>query len=330
MPPERKPGGRNPRGGARRVIVSGSTAGEVVFEPSVIFPPREAEDRIGVGGISHFPRVYAQTAGYATRAFQKAGFRLSSAMARLLGFVVSGLILSSAGLAQEEPPRVAPKPSEAAAEVPAPEVSVKKVGETRYRLGEIEFDAKTREIRFPVVVNMREGGPVEYLLVHENGKVHESILTTAVSPLHLQIVMKLLRYQGGHGDVFNRLLTPELIEKEGGKEGDRGEEVTFTFEAEGGKSLPVYEMIIDGEKADAMAPGGWIYTGSAVQEGTFMAEAEGSIIAIYLDHLALFNMTRDGADIDERWGARHTVIPEIGTKGVLTIRAGENPVTKKD
>lgn len=251
-------------------------------------------------------------------------------MVRSLAFVVFGLFVSPMGLAQEEPPRVPPKASEAGAEVPAPDVSVKKVGENRYRLGEIEFDAKTREIRIPVVVNMQEGGPVEYLLVHENGKVHESILTTAVSPLHLQIVMKLLRYQGGNGDVFNRLLTPELIEKEGGKAADRGEEVTFTFEAGEGKSLPVHEMIVDGEKADAMSPGGWIYTGSAVQDGTFMAEAEGSIIAIYLDHLALFNMTREGADIDERWGARHTVIPGIGTKGILTIRAGENPVTKKD
>ena len=241
-----------------------------------------------------------------------------------------GFLCLSPGLAQEEPPRSVPKPGEKAAEVPAPEVSVQKIGETLYRLGGIEFDAKTREIRFPVVVNMREGGPVEYLLVQENGKVHESILTTAVSPLHLQIVMKLLRYQSGNGDVFNRLLIPELIEKEGGKEADRGETVFFSFTPEGREAIPVHDLVIDGESAEAMTPGGWIYTGSVVQDGAFMAEAEGSIIAIYLDHLALFNMTREGADIDERWGARHTVIPEIGTKGVLTIRPGENPVTKKD
>lgn len=241
-----------------------------------------------------------------------------------------GLLCLSPGLAQEEPPRSVPKPGEKSGEVPAPEVSVQKIGETLYRLGGIEFDAKSREIHFPVVVNMREGGPVEYLLVHENGKVHESILTTAVSPLHLQIVMKLLRYQAGNGDVFNRLLIPELIEKEGGREADRGETVSFLFTPEGGEAMPVYDLVIDGESAAAMTPGGWIYTGSVVQDGAFMAEAEGSIIAIYLDHLALFNMTREGADIDERWGARHSVIPEIGTKGVLTIRAGEIPVTKKD
>lgn len=239
-------------------------------------------------------------------------------------------LLPLAASAQEEPPRSTPKADNTSEEVKAPEVSVKKIGENRYRLGEIEFDAKTREIRFPVAVNQREGGPIEYLLVRETGKVHESILTTAVSPLHLQIVMKLLRYRGGNGDVFNRLLAPEILEKEGGKEADRGEAVSFLFEPEGGKAVPVYELIIDGESAEAMKPGDWIYTGSAVQEGSYMAEAEGSIIAIYLDHLAMFNMTREGADLDERWGARHTVIPEIGTKGTLVIRAGEKPVTKPE
>lgn len=246
----------------------------------------------------------------------------------LLSAALAVLSLSATG--QEEPARVPPKTGGGPpAELPAAEASVKKIGEHLYRLGAIEFDSKSREIRLPVTVNMREGGPVEYLLVHEQGKVHESILTTSVSPLHLQIVMKLLRYKAGHGDLFNRLLAPEVLEKEGGKEAGRGETVSFFFET-GDKGVPVNELVIDGESAEAMTPGGWIFTGSTVEEGAFMAEAEGSIIAIYLDHLAMFNMAREGADIDERWGARHSVIPEIGTKGVLTIRAGESPVTKAD
>src|SRR5690606_31284714 len=138
------------------------------------------------------------------------------------------------------------------------------------------------------------------------------------------------RYRAGYGDVFNRFLTPEALEKEGGKEADRGETVSFTFQAEDGAEQPAYDLVIDGESAEAMAPGGWIYTGSTMEDGHCMAEAEGSIVAIYLDHLALFNMTREGADIDERWGARHSAIPGLGTKGVFTIRAGEPPVAKKE
>jgi len=248
-------------------------------------------------------------------------------------FVIA-LFIFLAGAASaraQERERTAPPINAEKEKVPVPEVSVKKVGETLYRIGEIEFDAKTREIRFPATVNMNEGGPLEYILVQEKGKVHESILTTSVSPLYLQVAMKLLRYKAGHGDVFNRLLAPEVLEREGGTEAERGDSLIFSFQAEGAeKTIPVYEFVIDGERAEAMTPGGWVYTGSVVEDGTFMAEAEGSLIAIYLDHLALFNMTRDGADIDERWGARSSVIPPVGTKGTITIQQFvDKPVTKE-
>ncbi len=205
---------------------------------------------------------------------------------------------------------------------------VTKVGEHSYRLGEIEFDAKQKEIKFPVTVNMREGGPIEYVLVHESGKVHEAIFTTAISPNQLQIVLKLLKFKDGHGDVFNRLLSPEVLEKEGGTEPERGEAIQFSFVEKGKEARPIYKFVIDGESASPMSSGNWIYTGSTIEENAFLAEAEGSIIAIYLDHIAMFNMTRDGADIDERWGANGDAIPEIGTKGMLVLKAAKKPVTK--
>lgn len=210
----------------------------------------------------------------------------------------------------------------------APQPKVKKIGENRYRLGLVDFDAKTREISFPATVNMREGGPIEYLLVHENGKVHESILITAASPLDIQIAMKLLKYKAGFGDVFNRLLPPELIAEEGGKKENRGDLVFFSFQPDGAaKAIPAYELVMDGEDAEAMEAGGWIYTGSVLEGGTFMAEAEGSILAIYIDNLSLFNTTRDGSDLDDRWGAQSSAIPEIGTKGTFRIHPNEIGVT---
>ncbi|MDF1741878.1 MAG: YdjY domain-containing protein [Verrucomicrobiales bacterium] len=210
----------------------------------------------------------------------------------------------------------------------APQPKVKKIGENRYRIGLVEFDAKSRAISIPAVVNMREGGPIEYVLVHENGKVHEAVLTTAASPLDIQIAMKLLKYKAGNGDVFNKLLPPELLKKEGGKKEDRGDTVFFGFEPDGSSTpIPAYELIVDGEDAEAMEAGGWTYTGSVLEGDTFMAEAEGSILAIYLDHLSLFNMTRDGADLDDRWGARTSAIPEIGTKGIFRIHPREIEVT---
>jgi hypothetical protein len=79
-------------------------------------------------------------------------------------------------------------------------------------------------------------------------------------------------------------------------------------------------MILDGDSLEPLLSPGWIHTGSTRHEGQFMAQAEGGFIAIYLDPNAMFNMIREGADIDERWGANAEDIPEIGTKGELVIR----------
>ncbi len=198
--------------------------------------------------------------------------------------------------------------------------AVTKIGEHRYRLGEIEFNAKNREIFIPVTVNMREGGPIEYVLVHENGKIHESVFTTKISPFHLQVAMKLLKFKAGYGDIFNRLIAPEFLEKEGGEEADRGDSVQVQYLEEGKEErIPAAETIIDGGGAEPMSDEPWIFTGSKMEGGTFMAEAEGSIIAIYLDNISLLNMSREGADLDDRWGANSKAIPEMGTKGTIIL-----------
>ena len=124
---------------------------------------------------------------------------------------VIGLISLNPALAQE-PERRVPTDPNTGGEVkidPKEKPRVEKIGESRFRMGDIEFDAKTKEIFLPAVVNKREGGPVEYLIVHEGGKVHESILTTKASPLHLQVVMKLLKHKSGYGNVFDPMLAEE-------------------------------------------------------------------------------------------------------------------------
>ncbi|MEM9282955.1 MAG: YdjY domain-containing protein [Verrucomicrobiota bacterium] len=198
--------------------------------------------------------------------------------------------------------------------------AVIKTGEHEYRLGKIELNAKSREIRFPVLVNMREGGPIEYFLVHETGKVHESILVTPVSAFDLQVALKLLKYESGKGDLFNRMLPPHLVEEEGGTAAERGASVSFRFVPEMGEPIPAESTLIDGFEGKPLAEGEWIYTGSMIYEGSFMAGVEGSIIAIYLDPVAMFNSLAEGADNDERWGANSELVPEVGTRGHLIIR----------
>ena len=51
-------------------------------------------------------------------------------------------------------PNSLPAPNPAAEPV---KPSIKKLDETRYQIGEVVFDQKSREIRFPTKVNMTEG-----------------------------------------------------------------------------------------------------------------------------------------------------------------------------
>ncbi|MCB1077176.1 MAG: hypothetical protein KDM64_05025 [Verrucomicrobiae bacterium] len=207
----------------------------------------------------------------------------------------------------------------------APKPAVTKIGDTTYRLGEVTFDAKTREVRLPTVMNLREGGPIEYLLVHENGKVHEGMLTTKVSPMDLQIVLKLLRYRSGEGHLFDTFLPAEEQRQriEAGPASETGDKVTvsaqWTKDGENHET-PVAGWILDAETGKAMTDEPWTLTGSHVDGGTFLAEAEGSIIAVYLDQIAMLNMGRKGAENDERWGANPALTPEVGQKITLVLR----------
>ncbi|MCB1062941.1 MAG: hypothetical protein KDN20_08485 [Verrucomicrobiae bacterium] len=210
-------------------------------------------------------------------------------------------------------------------EAKAPDARVTKVGEHTYQLGEISFDAKTREVRVPTVMNLREGGPIEYLLVHENGAVHESLLTTSVRGLHLQIVFKLLRYRTGEGDLFDAFLPEEERRQkiEGDAKTELGDPLSLVVEWEKDGEThehPVSDWILDAETGKAMTDEPWILTGSHTMNGFFLADSEGSLVGVYLDQVALFNMKRKGAENDERWGANSAKTPEVGQAVTLVFR----------
>ncbi len=240
--------------------------------------------------------------------------------ALFLHFLAQTLIFGLlAPITRSEEPAITPE---------APKVV--KIGEHQYRLGEITFDAKSRELRLPTVMNLREGGPIEYLLVHENGAVHEALLTTAARGLHLQIALKLLRYRDGEGDLFDRFLPDEerrqKIEQE--EKTERGDAISLvvSWEVDGQtRERPVAEWILDAETGKAMTDEPWILTGSHFMDNHFLADTEGSLIGVYLDQVALLNMSRPGAENDERWGANPALTPEVGQKVTLILR----PAAKK-
>lgn len=232
-------------------------------------------------------------------------------------------VFATLALAQDQSP-VEPK------SLPAPDQamdpvtpSVKKLDATRYQIGEVLFDQKTREIRFPTQVNMTEG-LLEFLVVHQNGKVHESLLSTDVSPTQLNLAFSLLRYSpskelyplpnatGGTSDKYPEV--PASVKA--------AARVTIEVEwSDGGKirRVPVNEWIQHAVKTTAMPAGPWIYGGSDFHEGKFVAETAGDIVAIFLSMAALVNYPGEDYEDDTVWTPFPKRVPPEGTKVTVII-----------
>jgi len=65
----------------------------------------------------------------------------------------------------------------------------------------------------------------------------------------------------------------------------------------------------------------WVYTGSVVIQGQFLAQTGGSIVAIYHDPAALIDNASPGGESDEIWFVKEGSVPPIGTPVTITIRA---------
>ncbi len=238
----------------------------------------------------------------------------------MIGFLV--LVMTSLSFAQK--PQITPPPPIAGEDLwrqglkPLP---VEKVSPGVFRLGDIKIYKETRSIAFPGNVNM-DKGLLEYILVKSSGKTHESLFRTDVEPYHLQIAFLLLGFEG----------TDRPITAQGSEEKPKGDPVEITIDymkrdgdAVGGRNVrikteewvvkKINNSIKDVGKLD------WVYTGSVVIQGQFIAQSGGSIIAIYHDPAALIDNASPGGESDEIWFVKEGSVPPVGTPVTVTIKA---------
>jgi hypothetical protein len=228
-----------------------------------------------------------------------------------------------AALAQERAP-VEPKSLPAPDQEVAPVTpTVEKLGDNRYRIGKILLDQAKREIRVPTKVNMQEG-LLEFLLVHENGKIHESLLLTDISPTHLNLAFTLLRYPpsrelyalpNDHGGESNDY--PEVP-----VEVKTGARIRIEVEWQDGKALrrlPVNEWIQHVVKTTSMPAGPWVYGGSEFHDGKYAPELSGDLIAIFVSAAAIINYPGDDNRDDTVWASYPKRVPAEGTAVTLIV-----------
>jgi len=229
-------------------------------------------------------------------------------------------------------PRTLPAPDQP---VEDHQPAVKQLDAERMQVGDVTFNRKTREIRFPAAVNMAGGELLEFAIVHANGKVHESLLVTNVSPTHLNIAFKLLRYEGSpeyyaayeeDGSITNKYPVVKDEVKAAARIDmkvewkDKGETRTST----------INEWISNATTGAAMPADPWVYGGSIFYDGKYQAEATGDISAIFLSNASLINYSGKDNNSDEVWLPFPKRVPPEGTKVTVIISPHQQkPADKK-
>jgi len=215
-------------------------------------------------------------------------------------------------------------PLPAEEETPAPAPAIRELPDGNVAVRDIIVDRKARAARFPARINMDDGF-VEYYLVTAAGKTHESVLVTDVQPNDLHIAMLLLGVDPPK--------TADPSRKPPANIGDEwlasapeptGPPVTITvsFQNPKGESvrLDSGKLLVLGEKERKPAPDpGWIYSGSLLIEGRFLAQDEGSVIALIRDSTALMNNRLPEAIRDDAWLVNTKTTPKKGTPVTVEI-----------
>ncbi|WP_265594023.1 YdjY domain-containing protein [Haloferula sp. BvORR071] len=248
---------------------------------------------------------------------------MSRGILLLLALTSTGLLSAEPGEKDRAPvePKTLPAPEQKVTET---QPAAKELDGDRLQVGEVIFNRKTREIRFPAAVNMTDGEILEFAIVHSTGKVHESLLITEVPAIELNVAFKLLRYpespefyaeREADGTPSNRF--PEV--KQETKEGSRIDIGVEWKEGDKTRTAKINEWIAHGTTGESMPADPWVYGGSMIYKGNYLAQATGDTAAIYLSNSALINYSGKDNNSDEVWFPFPKRVPPEGTKVTVII-----------
>jgi hypothetical protein len=192
-----------------------------------------------------------------------------------------------------------------------------------FEMGDVRIDQRARTVSFPARLNL-DRGPMEYFLVTSWGKTHESILATDTEPFRIHLAMLLLDTNiaaaavgtnspvsaGGFVSHPSPRRLPgeavgiELSWKDHGRETHKN----------------AADLIFNLHDNSVMRKSDWVYTGSRVAEGLFLAEIDGSIISLVTDGESLINNEGTGHDDDTIWIANTNNMPPTNIVVQVSIK----------
>jgi hypothetical protein len=199
---------------------------------------------------------------------------------------------------------------------------LQKTGKNSYTLNDIEINTDERTVSFPCKVNM-EAGLIEVVLCSPQGKTHESLLVTKVSPLEFQTAILLLGL-----DPVNELPDdPELADPLSPYKSieTSGDSVLIFIEVEiNGKTKRqrVEDFIRDESKDGALNHSNWLFRGAVThQSGHVIIDPETTMIATYHDVLALMELNSESKFNDELYYVNEATGLKKGQDVKLIIKA---------
>jgi len=200
--------------------------------------------------------------------------------------------------------------------VPQPAASeIEQIEDDIYRVGRVVADLKHREVILHGWVNMNSG-LVEYVACSAGGKLHESMLVMDTKPRHLQAALILLGLESQGDFLF-----------QGDPRPARGDRVSLWIEwgqAEAESRCRVEELIFDTKQQAPMEPTDWIFTGSRIYNGKYLADIEESLIATFHDPAAIINNPLEGGSDDTLYYVNSDLVPQKGTSVTVRVRAHDD------
>lgn len=184
---------------------------------------------------------------------------------------------------------------------------IKKVKEGVYQFGSVVINRKMNSLSIPAVSN-QVNGLVEYGIVHENGKIHESLFRTKVRPQIFHTSLLLLKAKPV-STFFDNLWSddPKLIDYS-----KNCFEISVFWEINGTKfENKIEKLSVNQIRKGNVEKKSFIFTGSRMVEGTFLAESSGSILAIYADDTAILNNSDYDSTNDDVWIANEREMPPL-------------------
>ena len=192
--------------------------------------------------------------------------------------------------------------------------AIRQVGPGLYEIGKVRLDQKKRTIAFPATVNLREG-PIEYVLVTDSGKIHESLLRTDVNPSSIQMALLLLSATAPVTNAAPGTRSQAIAGSRIGIEISWVDKKKIRRQRAG-------DFVWDRAAKSRLGRGKWYFCGSSFRPDGFAAQLDGSIITVIDDGDAIIGSQASRREDDDNWLAYGSALPpgDSEVEVMLTVR----------